>query len=159
MAAAENQNLFRYFIECNLSLLAPEGLLYYLTPSAWSYEQSSTKLRSYIWQNYHTYYIIQFENKGIFQNIHDQYKFACFMLSQDTKQQEFIPVLFLRHDEFILQRLWYKGLEKLTLAYPTELIRNTEGQILLELKSTTDLQLLDKIKSSFTQNKIDSDLH
>ncbi len=162
-----DQNLFRYFIERNLSLLAPQGFLCYLTPSAWSYEQSSTKLRHHIWQYYHTYYFIQFENKGIFQNIHDQYKFACFMLKKSSQKQESIPALFLQHDEFILKRLWHEGLEKLTLAYPVDLIHNTDGQTLLELKSEKDLLILDKIKKNpvlktkLTQNYIEftNDFH
>ena len=155
-----DQNLFRYFIERNLSLLAPQGILCYLTPSAWSYEQSSAKLRRHIWRHYHIYYFIQFENKGIFQNIDDRYKFACFMLKKTCEQQDSIPALFLQHDEFILKRLRDEGLEKLTLAYPTELIQNTDGEILLELKSEKDLSIIAKIhqnpelKTGLTKNYI-----
>lgn len=155
-----DQNLFRYFIARGLSLLAPGGLLCYLTPSTWSYEAGSTPLRRFIWKNYHTHYFIQFENKGIFKNLHDQYKFACFLLSGGSGQKT-IPTLFMQRDTFILRRLWDEGFSKLTLAYPTRLIHQEEGEILRELSSQTDLDLVDRFKNNpllkdkLTQNYIE----
>lgn len=78
---AGDGNLFRLFVERNLSLLAPGGSLNYVLPSALMFEEGSTILRKHIFTHYQMPFFWSFENnKGIFQDVHRSYKFALMQV-------------------------------------------------------------------------------
>lgn len=76
-----NSNLFRYFVERNLGLLAPGGALGYCLPSALMLEEGSERLRHEILRNYHLASFYSFENReALFPEVHRCYKFALIQV-------------------------------------------------------------------------------
>lgn len=74
-------NLFRLFVERNLSLLSPNASLNYVLPSALMYEEGSLALRTYILEKKTLEYFYSFENrKKIFPNVDSRYKFALIQI-------------------------------------------------------------------------------
>ncbi len=78
---AGDGNLFRFFVERNLALLAPGGSLNYCLPSALMFEEGSLALRQHIFNRYRLAFFHSFENnRGIFQDVHRSYKFALMQV-------------------------------------------------------------------------------
>lgn len=74
-------NLFRFFVERNLSLLSPNASLNYVLPSALMYEEGSLALRKHILEEKTLTYFYSFENReGIFPDIDSRYKFALMQV-------------------------------------------------------------------------------
>ncbi|WP_066386494.1 Eco57I restriction-modification methylase domain-containing protein [Helicobacter himalayensis] len=74
-------NLFRFFVERNLNLLAPNASLNYVLPSALMLEKGSKILRKEILENKSLVYFYSFENrKGIFRDVDFRYKFALMQI-------------------------------------------------------------------------------
>lgn len=74
-------NLFRFFVERNLSLLSPHSSLNYVLPSALMYEEGSLALRMHILKEKTLTYFYSFENReGIFPDVHRSYKFALMQI-------------------------------------------------------------------------------
>lgn len=70
-------NLFRFFLERNLSLLEKGADLGYVLPSAIMFEEGSKNLRKHILQEKTLQLFYSFENReGIFPDVHRSYKFA-----------------------------------------------------------------------------------
>lgn len=80
---AGDGNLFRFFVERNLGLLAEGGCLNYVLPSALMFEEGSMALRKNIFTHCHMPFFHSFENnKGIFPDVHRSYKFALMQIAQ-----------------------------------------------------------------------------
>ncbi|MGZ8257006.1 MAG: hypothetical protein ACXW1C_04000, partial [Gallionella sp.] len=74
-------NLFRFFVERNLSLLSPNGSLNYVLPSALLFEEGSMALRQHIFSHCQMPFFYSFENRnGIFPDVHSSYKFALMQV-------------------------------------------------------------------------------
>lgn len=74
-------NLFRLFVERNLSLLSPHSSLNYVLPSALMYEEWSLALRKHILEEKTLTYFYSFENReGIFPDVDSRYKFALMQI-------------------------------------------------------------------------------
>ncbi|GEM_PF-1368966 len=147
-AGVGDNNLFRFFIEKNLRMLTKDGIMTYVTPSAWIYEASSTNIRKYILENYNLYFFYQFENrKGIFPRVHRSYKFAMFMLTpiqQNEPRLLTIPVRFMQTDTEILYKTdCYDGKYGI-LQYPFSAIAelSPDYHALFEIKAQKDLEII-----------------
>ncbi|WP_343292855.1 DNA methyltransferase [Vandammella animalimorsus] len=80
---AGDGNLFRFFVERNLGLLAAGGSLNYCLPSALMFEEGSLALRQHILSHYQMVFFYSFENNnGIFPDIHRSYKFALMQIAR-----------------------------------------------------------------------------
>lgn len=74
-------NLFRFFVERNLGLLARDATLNYVLPSALMLEEGSSTLRKEILQERTLTHFYAFENReGIFNGVHRSYKFALMQV-------------------------------------------------------------------------------
>jgi type I restriction-modification system DNA methylase subunit len=145
---AGDNNLFRLFLEHNLRLLTPKGSLNYLTPSAWSYEDSSLQLRQHIFEQYQTKYFYQFENREkIFDRVDSRYKFAVFQLlpNAEPTNNTTIKTRFMQTDVNIL-----RGQEGV-ISYPIADIRglSPHHSSLFEVRQATDLGILRKLYAAF----------
>lgn len=157
-AGVGDNNLFRFFIEHNLRLLAENGSLTYITPSAWIYEDSSLTLRKYIFKNYHLHFFYQFENrKGIFPDVDSRYKFAIFQITPKIPQDfqnlaslgdKYLPVRFMQTDTDILYR---NGGKEEILHYPMADIvgLSPEHWALFEVRADRDLEIIRKCYQKF----------
>jgi len=148
-AGAGDGNLFRFFIEKNLSLLSENGSLTYLTPSAWIYEDGSMKLRKHILEAFAIDFFYQFENREkIFERVDSRYKFATFQISAPSLRAvgEAIPVRFMQTEASILQT------SKNIIEYSYEDITtlSKEHHSFMEVKTTQDLEILRKIYGKFS---------
>ena len=82
---AGDGNLFRFFVERNLSLLAAGGSLNYCLPSALMFEEGSLALRQEIFGRYRLNFFYSFENnRGIFADVHRSYKFALMQIERPS---------------------------------------------------------------------------
>ncbi|GAB4465574.1 MAG: Eco57I restriction-modification methylase domain-containing protein [Thermoflexibacter sp.] len=154
-AGVGDNNLFRFFIEHNLRLLAKNGSLTYVTPSAWIYEDSSLTLRKHIFKNYHLHFFYQFENrKGIFPDVDSRYKFAIFQITNKDipllREVEYptLPVRFMQTDTDILYR---NGGKDEILHYPMADIAglSPEHWALFEVRTAQDLEIIRKCYQKF----------
>ncbi|MDR0549191.1 MAG: hypothetical protein LBI10_07265 [Deltaproteobacteria bacterium] len=87
---AGDLNLFRFFVERALSLLAKGGVLSYLLPLAILTDDGSAAIRRHILQNYRLSRVDGFENKGgVFPEVHDRYKYGLILIENgpDLKGQ------------------------------------------------------------------------
>jgi len=78
---AGDGNLFRFFVERNLKLLATGGSLNYVLPSALMFEEGSMALRQHIFTHCQMPFFWSFENRnGIFPDVDSRYKFALMQV-------------------------------------------------------------------------------
>ncbi|ETD24764.1 Eco57I restriction-modification methylase domain-containing protein [Helicobacter macacae] len=81
-------NLFRFFVERNLGLLAHDATLNYVLPSALMLEEGSYTLRKEILQERTLTHFYAFENReGIFNSVHRSYKFALMQVKNAKPPQ------------------------------------------------------------------------
>jgi hypothetical protein len=142
-------NLFRFFLEHNLRLVHPDGSLNYLTPSAWTYEDSSITLRKYIFEQYQTRYFYQFENREkIFDRVDSRYKFAAYQIAPNAAAVQLdthIRTRFMQTDINILL-----GQEDI-IPYPIADIVGLSPlhSSLFEVRTAQDLAILRKLYAKF----------
>jgi type II restriction/modification system DNA methylase subunit YeeA len=139
-------NLFRFFVEKNLSLLAKGGSLTYVIPSALMFEDGSQKLRKYIFDNYKMSFFYSFENRnGIFKDVDSRYKFSLIQIVNKKVPQQNIVAQFMLLDPHDL----YKKEGK--IKYTSQIIKelSLDFQALMEVKSAKDLPILRKAYSVF----------
>jgi type II restriction/modification system DNA methylase subunit YeeA len=139
-------NLFRFFVEKNLSLLAKGGSLTYVIPSALMFEDGSRKLREYIFDNYKMSFFYSFENgNGIFKDVDSRYKFSLIQIVDKEVPQQNIDTQFMLLDP----RDLYKKEGK--IKYTSQIIKelSPDFQALMEIKSAKDLPILRKAYSAF----------
>jgi hypothetical protein len=85
-------NLFSFFVERNLELIAPNGCLCYVLPSALMFEEGSTKLRRYILSEFQMRFFYAFHNRdGIF-DIHRDTRFALTQIVKSVPDADVAPI-------------------------------------------------------------------
>lgn len=78
-------NLFRFFVEKNLSLLRSGGTLNYILPTGFMTEDGSEVLRKYALETHHILAFDGFENrKGLFPDINSRYKFGLLQIEKSV---------------------------------------------------------------------------
>ncbi|EDA4572546.1 class I SAM-dependent DNA methyltransferase, partial [Campylobacter jejuni] len=146
-------NLFRLFVEKNLSLLKQDGNLAYVLPSALMFEDGSLILRKEILENKTLEYFYSFENnKAIFIDVHRSYKFALMLIKNtQANHTHKIKMMFYKTDINSLKNkdeiltLNLKDIKKLS---PTHLA-------LMELKDKQALEILRKSYNAFQNLSFD----
>ncbi|EKM2565827.1 class I SAM-dependent DNA methyltransferase, partial [Campylobacter jejuni] len=146
-------NLFRLFVEKNLSLLKQDGNLAYVLPSALMFEDGSLTLRKEILENKTLEYFYSFENRqAIFADVHSRYKFALMLIKNtQANHTHKIKTMFYKTDMNSLKNkdeiltLSLKDIKKLS---PTHLA-------LMELKDKQALKILRKCYNAFQNLSFD----
>ncbi|EAH8356546.1 class I SAM-dependent DNA methyltransferase, partial [Campylobacter jejuni] len=146
-------NLFRLFVEKNLSLLKQDGNLAYVLPSALMFEDGSLTLRKEILENKTLEYFYSFENRqAIFADVHKSYKFALIQVKNtQANHTHKIKMMFYKTDINSLKNkdeiltLSLKDIKKLS---PTHLA-------LMELKDKQALEILRKSYNAFQNLSFD----
>ncbi|STQ86898.1 Eco57I restriction-modification methylase domain-containing protein [Helicobacter muridarum] len=140
-------NLFRFFVERNLSLLAPNASLNYVLPSALMLEEGSLALRKEILENKTLQYFYSFENReGIFNDVHRSYKFALMqVVNAKSKPKHTIKTMFYKTS---IEEIYDKSnIIPLTLQ---NIKRLSPNQLALqEVRSQKDLEILQKCYAAF----------
>ncbi|WP_104750294.1 Eco57I restriction-modification methylase domain-containing protein [Helicobacter cynogastricus] len=143
-SAGMHGNLFRFFIERNLSLLAPEAKLALVIPSALMLEEGSLHLREHILKAHALEFFYSFENRqGIFPDVDSRYKFALLGISA---QKHTKPIKTL----FYLENLSDITKQKPLLISPTALLE-TPKCALKEVRNALDLEILDHCAAQFSR--------
>ncbi|WP_233708644.1 Eco57I restriction-modification methylase domain-containing protein [Helicobacter bizzozeronii] len=141
---AGDGNLFRFFIERNLSLLAPQAKLALVIPSALMLEEGSLHLRAQILKEHALEFFYSFENRqGIFPSVHRCYKFALLGLNQEKSQQPIKALFYLENVSDIAK-------QSPLLISPTALLE-TPKCALKEVRNALDLEILDHCASKFAR--------
>lgn len=146
---AGDGNLFRLFVERNMSLLADGGSLNYVLPSALMFEEGSMALRKHIFMRCHMRFFYSFENnKGVFPDVHRSYKFALMQVVNrppDGEQGNVIDTAFYVLDPAELHN------DARHVPYPLETLKtlSPEQWALMELRDGTDLPILQKCYGAF----------
>jgi type II restriction/modification system DNA methylase subunit YeeA len=141
-------NLFRFFVERNLGLLAPNGTLCYVLPSALMFEEGSLALRKHILETMQLKSFYSFENNdGIFPDVHRSYKFAMMQIvNQPPKSaaQDISTAFYLTQPEQIDNPQTHipYSLAALRALSPHQLA-------LMECRSAADLPILAKCYQAF----------
>ena len=146
---AGDGNLFRFFVERNLGLLAEGGSLNYVLPSALMFEEGSMALRQHIFTHCHMPFFHSFENnKGIFPDVHRSYKFALMQIVNRlpvTAQDRVIDTAFYVLDPAELEN------PTRHVPYPLETLKalSPDQWALMELRDGADLPILQKCYGAF----------
>lgn len=86
-------NLFRFFVERNLGLLAAGGSLNYVLPTALLTDDGSTELRKHILQGCRLLAFDGFENrKKLFPDVDTRYKFGLLQVENTRSEDEAAPM-------------------------------------------------------------------
>ena len=146
---AGDGNLFRFFVERNLGLLAADGGLNYVLPSALMFEEGSAALRRHIFTHCHMPFFHSFENnKGIFPDVHRSYKFALMQVANGapvSSQDNFIDTAFYVLDPAELENPARR------VSYPLDTLKVLSPQqwALMELRDGVDLPILQKCYAAY----------
>lgn len=140
-------NLFRFFVERNLSLLSANASLNYVLPSALMLEEGSYTLRKEILENKTLQYFYSFENReGIFRDVDSRYKFALMqVVNAKSKLKHTIKTMFYKTS---IEEIYDKAnIIPLTLQ---NIKRLSPNQLALqEVRSQKDLEILQKCYATF----------
>lgn len=139
-------NLFRFFVERNLSLLKEKASLNYVLPSALMLEEGSLALRTEILENKNLAFFYSFENReGIFQDVDSRYKFALMQVKNTKAKNHTIKTMFYQTN---IESIYDKdNIIKLTLKDIKTLSPNQLA--LQEVRSKKDLEILRKCYEAF----------
>ena len=140
-------NLFRFFVEKNLHLLAKNATLNYVLPSALMLEEGSLSLRKEILENKRLNFFYSFENReGIFNDVHRSYKFALMQV-QNTQADSThkIKTMFYKTNidsVYDTNNIIETSLEEIATLSPSQLA-------LQEVRDKKDLEILAKCYARF----------
>ena len=140
-------NLFRFFVEKNLTLLVKNATLNYVLPSALMLEEGSLSLRKEILENKRLNFFYSFENReGIFNDVHRSYKFALMQV-QNTQADSThkIKTMFYKTNidsVYDTNNIIETSLEEIATLSPIQLA-------LQEVRDKKDLEILAKCYASF----------
>lgn len=140
-------NLFRFFVEKNLHLLAKNATLNYVLPSALMLEEGSLSLRKEILENKRLNFFYSFENReGIFNDVHRSYKFALMQV-QNTQADSThkIKTMFYKTNidsVYDINNIIETSLEEIATLSPSQLA-------LQEVRDKKDLEILAKCYARF----------
>ncbi len=146
---AGDGNLFRFFVERNLGLLAAGGSLNYVLPSALMFEEGSMALRKHIFTHCHMPFFWSFENRnGIFPDVDSRYKFALMQVVNsppDNAQPGIIDTAF-----YVLDPAELAQAER-RVPYPLATLKalSPNQWALMELRNGADLPILKKCYGAF----------
>ncbi|WP_104759118.1 Eco57I restriction-modification methylase domain-containing protein [Helicobacter bizzozeronii] len=141
---AGDGNLFRFFIERNLSLLAPQAKLALVIPSALMLEEGSLHLRAQILKEHALEFFYSFENRqGIFPSVDSRYKFALLGVCQEKSQQPIKALFYLENVSDIAK-------QSPLLISPTALLESPK-YALKEVRNALDLEILDHCAAQFSR--------
>ncbi len=97
-------NLYRFFVERNLGLLAQNGSLNYVLPTALLTEDGSTNLRQSILENYRLNYFDGFENReSLFPEVDSRYKFGLIQIENKRDSHQKAKMRFMLTDPAALK--------------------------------------------------------
>jgi hypothetical protein len=142
-----DNNLFRYFVEKALSLLAYSGSLSYIIPLAFLTDDGSRKLRRHLLENYRLRSFDGFENKNwIFGDVHERFKFGLAQIEKVPDPHQVALVRFLLTDP--------QSLKTKTGSFPYALadVKATSPKswaYMETLGGLKDLQILKKLYAKF----------
>lgn len=140
-------NLFRFFVERNLSLLSANASLNYVLPSALMLEEGSYTLRKEILENKTLKYFYSFENReGIFRDVDSRYKFALMqVVNAKSKPKHTIQTMFYKTN---IEEIYDKA--NIIPLTPQDIKRLSPNQLALqEVRSQKDLEILQKCYAAF----------
>ena len=145
-AGSGDGNLFRFFVERNLSLLAQGGCLNYVLPSALMFEEGSKTLRQHILTQHTMPFFFSFENRDqLFIDVDSRYKFAMMQIANTSPPS----------NTTIQSAFYVKQPTELTSArivdYPLAAIKALSPQqwAMMELRNPRDLTILQKCYTAF----------
>jgi hypothetical protein len=145
-AGSGDGNLFRFFVEKNLGLLADKGSLNYVLPSALMFEEGSETLRKAILTSTQLRYFYSFENReALFPEVHRSYKFAMMQIVNTAPVDAAIidTAFYLTQPEQIKpERQIPYTLAQLKTLSPTQ-------WAMMELRKAADLALLSRAYAAF----------
>lgn len=140
-------NLFRFFVEKNLSLLSQNASLNYVLPSALMLEEGSETLRKEILENKSLAYFYSFENReGIFKDVDSRYKFALMQII-NTKPQpnQIIKTMFYKTN---IESV-YKEANMIDISLADIKSLSPNQLALQEVRGRQDLEILSKCYTAF----------
>jgi type II restriction/modification system DNA methylase subunit YeeA len=144
---AGDGNVFRFFVERNLSLIAPGGSLNYVLPSALMFEEGSLKLRQHIFDAFQMRFFYSFENRNaIFEDVDSRYKFALMQIVREMPDTATpVDTAFYVLDAAELDD------EERHIPYPLTTLKHLspEQWAMMELRDRKDLKILDKCYAAF----------
>lgn len=140
-------NLFRLFVEKNLSLLSQNGNLAYVIPSALMFEDGSFNLRKEIFTNKTLEYFYSLENREtIFADVLRSYKFALMLIKNTApKKTHKFKTMFYKTNINSLENK--KEILRLSLSDVKKLSPNHLA--FMELKDKQALEILRKCYRTF----------
>lgn len=140
-------NLFRFFVEKNLHLLAKNATLNYVLPSALMLEEGSLSLRKEILEHKRLNFFYSFENReGIFRDVHRSYKFALMQVQNthiDSTHK--IKTMFYKTNidsVYDTSNIIETSLEEIAILSPSQIA-------LQEVRDKKDLEILAKCYARF----------
>ncbi len=142
-------NLFRFFVERNLGLLAEGGNLSYVLPSALMFEEGSTALRQHLLTRCQMPFFWSFENRhSLFADVDSRYKFALMQVLNSPPPSEghtTIDTAFYVLDPAELAK------PERHVPYPLATLQVLSPQhwALMELRNGADLPILQKCYGAF----------
>lgn len=139
-------NLFRFFVEKNLHLLAKNATLNYVLPSALMLEEGSLSLRKEILEHKRLNFFYSFENRERIFDIDSRYKFALMQV-QNTQADSThkIKTMFYKTNidsVYDTNNIIETSLEEIATLSPSQLA-------LQEVRDKKDLEILAKCYASF----------
>ncbi|CRF48450.1 Possible restriction /modification enzyme [Helicobacter heilmannii] len=139
---AGDGNLFRFFVEKNSSLLAPNARLALVIPSALMLEEGSLSLRKHLLERLRVEFFYSFENRqNIFKNVHRCYKFALLALRKAKPAAKLKALFYLEHPKEINN----------PLLIPLKSVLNSPKCALKEVRGQMDLEILEHCASKFAR--------
>nr|WP_233703096.1 N-6 DNA methylase [Helicobacter felis] len=141
---AGDGNLFRFFIERNLSLLAPKAKLALVIPSALMLEEGSLHLREHILKTHALEFFYSFENRqGIFPDVDSRYKFALLGISAKKHQKRIKTLFYLENISDITKQK--------PILISSKTLLKTPKCALKEVRNALDLEILEHCASKFAR--------
>lgn len=121
-SGAGDGNLFRFFVERNLSLLQPGGTLSYVLPTGLLTEEGSDTLRKHILREHHIVRFDGFENREkLFNDVDTRYKFGLLQVEKARHSDQRILMRFFLTDGAALETdegVFEYGLDDITATSP-----------------------------------------
>ncbi|MDY7000666.1 MAG: N-6 DNA methylase [Thermodesulfobacteriota bacterium] len=103
-AGSGDGNIFRFFVERNLSLLLPGGTLNYVLPTALLTEEGSDTLRQHIFEHYRITRFDGFENRErIFPDVDTRYKFGLLQIENAKDADQTARMRFMLTNPTVLE--------------------------------------------------------
>jgi hypothetical protein len=130
---AGNLDLFRLFAERNMELIAADGAIGVVMPSAFHANEGTTAIRRLYLQETNLHWLLSFENRRRIFDIDSRFKFDLIVAHRPGPTHEI-------RCGFYLDRIEDATDSAKIMTYPTEFLTQTGGTP-LELRGTSDLRI------------------